>query len=165
MSCIVDGVDIVIAEDDPRRDDVRALIAEHLADMRARSPEGSVHALDIEALVAPGMTFWTARREGALLGTAALKALSVDGELKSMRTSHAARRTGVARLLLEHAIAAAAARGWRRLWLETGSQEFFTPARSLYASRGFVECEAFEGYTPDPASTFMVLRLEGETAA
>lgn len=150
----------MIAVDLPERDDVRALISEHLAEMHGASPACSVHALDVSALTDPAVTFWSARADdGTLLGIAAIKALTVGGELKSMRTTHAARGTGVGRALLEHAIAEASARAWSALWLETGSQDHFIPARTLYAARGFVECDAFEGYAPDPASTFMRLDL------
>lgn len=157
--------------DDPRRDDIGDLVAEHLADMYAWSPPESVHAFDLDGLCAPGMTFWTARDRGEaraeaeghvgrLLGMAALKDF-VDGtgEIKSMRTSRAARGTGVGRALLDHILAEARSRGWRTLWLETGSQEQFLPARTLYASRGFVECGPFAHYVEDPASTFMRLDL------
>lgn len=148
--------------DRPERDDVRALIAEHLADMHGASPPESVHALDVSGLTAPGMTFWSARDDdGMLLGIVALKELTAGGELKSMRTTGAARGTGVGRALLEHAIATARSRGWPALWLETGAQDYFIPARTMYAARGFVECEAFEGYAPDPESTFMRLELGG----
>ncbi len=152
-----------IGEDDPRRADVVALIEEHLDDMRAWSPPESVHALDLDGLIAPGMTFWTAREkqpDGALLGTVALRDLGDGtGELKSMRTPRLARGRGVGRLLLEHTIDAALVRGYSALWLETGSQEQFVPARGLYASRGFVETGPFADYAEDPASTFMRLDL------
>jgi len=128
--------------------------------MHGASPPESVHALDVSGLAAPGMAFWSARdADGTLLGIAALKRLSAGGELKSMRTTRAARGTGAGRALLEHVIAEAARRGWPTLWLETGTQDYFVPARTLYASRGFVECGAFEGYRPDPASMFMRLEL------
>ena len=95
-----------------------------------------------------------------MVGCAALRELAPDeAELKSMRTTQAARGTGLGRTLLEHAIAESLRRGWPMLWLETGAQDYFIPARTLYSSRGFIECEAFEGYTPDPASTFMRLDL------
>ncbi|GAA3832354.1 GNAT family N-acetyltransferase [Nocardioides panacisoli] len=150
-----------IAVDDPLRADVRALLDEHLADMHATSPAESVHALDPTALTAPGITFWTLRDDGgAVLGCAALKQLAPDhGEIKSMRTSIAARRRGVAARLLDHVVAEARARGYRRLSLETGSQDFFAPAHSLYASRGFTGCGPFEGYVEDPHSIFMALAL------
>jgi len=154
---------IEIAEDDPRRADVVELIEEHLADMRAWSPPESVHALDLAGLVAPGMTFWTAREaqpDGLLLGTAALKELGGGaGELKSMRTPLSARGRGAAKALLEHAIATASARGYAELYLETGSQPEFLPARSLYLRRGFLECAPFGDYLLDPGSTFMRLGL------
>lgn len=149
--------------DDPRRADIVALIEEHLADMRAWSPPCSVHALDLEGLLVPEVTFWSARAsqpDGELLGVGAIKDLGDGtGELKSMRTPHSSRRTGAGRAILEHAIAAARARGWVRLHLETGAQEQFVPARALYASRGFIVTGPFTGYVDDPASTFMVLEL------
>lgn len=136
-----------ITVDDPLRADVLALLEEHLADMRATSPPESVHALDPTALTGPALTFWTLRdagtlREaGTLLGCAAIKALDAGhAEIKSMRTASAARRRGVAALLLDHLLATARERGFARLSLETGSQDFFAPARALYASRGFLEC-------------------------
>ena len=149
-----------IAVDDPLRPDVVALLEEHLADMRATSPPESVHALDPHALVGPGLTFWTLRDGGALLGCAALKELEAGhAEIKSMRTANAARRRGVAGLLLDHVLAAARERGYRRLSLETGTQDFFAPARALYASRGFTECGPFGSYVLDPHSAFFTMAL------
>ena len=150
-----------IAADDPLRPDVRTLLDEHLADMRATSPAESVHALDPAALTAPGITFWTLRDDGVVLGCAALKELEPGhGEIKSMRTSIAARRRGVAAQLLDHVVGEARERGYRRLSLETGSQDFFAPAHSLYASRGFTVCGPIPGYVEDPHSVFMTLALD-----
>lgn len=144
-----------IAIDDPARADVLALLAEHLADMHATSPPESVHALDVDALRVPAVTFWTARRDGVLLGCAALKELEPDhGEVKSMRTATAARGAGVATALLRHVVAEAEDRGYARLSLETGSQDFFAPARRLYARHGFTECGPFADYVLDPHSVF-----------
>jgi len=112
-----------IALDDPLRDDVLALLGEHLADMYATSPAESVHALDPHALTAPGVTFWTARQDGALLGCGALKELAVDaGEIKSMRTAAVARGRGVAAAVLQRIVAEAVARGYGALSLETGTE-------------------------------------------
>jgi putative acetyltransferase len=145
-----------IEVDDPTRADVLELLTEHLADMYATSPPESVHALDPAALTAPAITFWTARLDGALLGCGALKELEPShGEIKSMRTGHAARGRGVATAILGHILRTAAARGYRRLSLETGSQEFFVPARRLYQRHGFAECPAFGDYAPDDNSVFM----------
>ncbi len=150
-----------IGTDDPLRADVVALLEEHLADMRATSPPESVHALDPAGLTGPGLTFWTVRDGAALLGCAALKALDDEhAEVKSMRTASAVRRRGVAAFLLDHVLGCARERGYARISLETGSQEFFAPARTLYATRGFVECGPFGDYAIDPHSVFMTLELQ-----
>ncbi|WP_246279559.1 GNAT family N-acetyltransferase [Psychromicrobium silvestre] len=156
----------MIAVEKPGRSDVRELLKQHLEDMHAISPAESVHALDLEALAGPEVTFWTAREGGTLLGCGALKELpglvdeiGSDGEIKSMRTSAAARRRGVAVALLGELIAEARRRGYRRLYLETGSQEFFAPARQLYRRHGFEVTEPFGSYRLDPNSVFMMLLL------
>lgn len=149
-----------IATDDPRRADVLALLGEHLSDMYATSPAESVHALDAEALAAPGITFWTCRSDDALLGCVALQECEPgQAELKSMRTATAARRRGIGAALLDHVLEVARARGDVRVSLETGSQEYFAPARRLYRSRGFVECPPFGDYRLDPSSVFLTLVL------
>lgn len=141
--------------DDPLQPDVVALLEGHLADMRATSPPESVHALDPNALVGPGLSFWTLREDGVLLGCAALKELDLGhAEIKSMRTAPAARRRGVASRLLDHVLAIARERGYTRISLETGTQDFFAPARALYRSRGFEECGPFASYVLDPHSAF-----------
>ncbi|MFO1309431.1 MAG: GNAT family N-acetyltransferase [Burkholderiales bacterium] len=128
--------------------------------MRAISPPESVHALDLDGLRRPEITFWTAWSGNALLGCGALKELSPDhGEVKSMRTARAHRRSGVARAMLAHIVAAARRRGYQRLSLETGSMAEFAPARSLYERFGFRYCEPFAGYVDDPNSVFMTRRF------
>jgi len=147
---------VTIELDDPARPDVRELLDEHLADMFATSPADSVHALDHSALSAPGITFWTAREDGLLLGCGALKQLDDSaGEIKSMRTTPAARGRGIAALLLTRILADAQERGFEQLYLETGSEEFFAPARRLYDRHGFTDCPPFADYTLDPHSVFM----------
>ncbi|MBM7503789.1 GNAT family N-acetyltransferase [Agromyces aurantiacus] len=142
---------------DPR---VIRLLEDHLDDMFATSPAESVHALDVSGLSVPEVTFWTIADGDELLGCVALKQLDAEhGELKSMRTDAASRGRGLGARLLEHVLAEAARRGYRRVSLETGSQEFFRPARTLYAKYGFVECEPFGDYALDPNSVFMTLEL------
>lgn len=149
---------IRIATDDPARPDVHQLLSEHLADMFATSPAESVHALDHSALTHESITFWTAREDGALLGCGALKRLSPGhAEIKSMRTTSAARGRGVATRMLEHIMAEAARLGYERVSLETGTEDYFAPARRLYARHGFTECPPFGDYTLDPNSVFMEL--------
>ena len=149
--------------DTPTRDDVVMLLQEHLADMYATSPPESVHALDPDALAHPAITFWTVREHGQLLGCGALKELPAQqGEIKAMRTAVPARGRGVAGLVLQGIIGEARARGYRTLFLETGTEEFFAPARRLYARYGFTECPPFGGYREDPHSVFMRLDLAGQ---
>lgn len=146
---------------DPGASDVAELVREHLIDMYAASPADSVHALPADALAQPNMTVWGARdSDGALLGMAALKELGPNhGELKSMRTTEAARGLGIGRRLLRHVIAEARRRGYAQLLLETGAEDFSLPARQLYASAGFAARGPFADYELDPNSVFMALEL------
>jgi putative acetyltransferase len=145
-----------IAIDDPRAADERALLERHLAFAASHSPPEDVHALDADALVDPGVTFFGFRRNGELLGVAALKQLDEDhAELKSMHTADTARAAGIGRALLDHLLAVARERGVRRVSLETGSMAAFAPARSLYARAGFTPCGPFGDYRESRNSTFM----------
>ena len=151
---------IEIRADDLRGADVAALLQEHLDDMHRHSPPESVHALELDTLRRPEITFWVVRDGDALLGCGALKQLDPrHGEIKSMRTANVHRGRGVGALMLEHIVAEARRRGYARLSLETGTPAAFDPARRLYARYGFVECGPFAGYAPDPYSTFMTLEL------
>ena len=146
--------------DDLSGAEIRALLQEHLASMRQLSPPESVHALPLEGLRAPGITFWSVWENGELLGCGALKELDRrHAEIKSMRTSSRHLRKGVAKTLLNYILAEARRRGYRRLSLETGSMEAFAPARALYAHSGFTSCGPFADYTKDPNSFFMTKEL------
>ncbi len=151
---------MMIKIDDLRGPEIQALLQEHLDNMKLYSPPESIHALDVEALRKPEITFWTAWEDGELLGCGALKELDPQhGEIKSMRTSARHRRQGVARALLTHIMEEARRRGYRRLSLETGSNAAFAPARTLYAAFGFRFCEPFADYILDPYSVFMTREL------
>ena len=146
--------------DDLSRPVIHELLQEHLRSMRELSPPESVHALDIDKLRRPEITFWSAWDGDALLGCGALLELDhLHGEVKSMRTPEARRRTGVGRALLMHIIEVAHARGYGRLSLETGSMAAFTPAHRLYESAGFTRTGPFGAYAEDPNSAFMTLVL------
>jgi putative acetyltransferase len=146
--------------DDLRSPEIRALLEEHLRAMRGLSPPESVHALDLDALRRPGITFWTAWGKGELQGCGALKELTpAHGEIKSMRTSAAYQRQGVARAILGHIIDEGRRRSYARLSLETGSAPAFAPAQRLYESFGFTFCSPFADYTDDPHSVFMTRSL------
>jgi len=128
--------------------------------MHSLSPPESVHALDLEALRGPDVTFWTVWSDGELLGCGALKELSAThGEIKSMRTAPAHLRRGVARAMLRHILREATERGYGRLSLETGSMRAFSPARKLYESFGFAYGAPFADYREDPNSVFMTKEL------
>lgn len=146
--------------DDLSGPEIRALLEEHLRNMRSISPPESVHALDLDGLRKPEVSFWTVWSGPELLGCGALKELDArHGEIKSMRTAASHRRNGVGRAVLAHIIEQARGRRYARLSLETGSQPDFEPARRLYASFGFGVCGPFEGYVEDPNSVFMTRSL------
>ena len=150
-----------IRGDDLRGAEIIALLQEHLTEMYRVSPPESVHALDLHGLRKPEITFWTIWDGDALAGCGALKELDREhGEIKSMRTSRAYKRQGVAVMMLSHIIAEAERRGYRRLSLETGSQDHFAAARSLYAKFGFAQCGPFDKYVDDPNSVFMTKSLD-----
>lgn len=146
--------------DDLSSPEIHALLEEHLADMKQISPPGSVHALPLEGLRQPGITFWSAWESGELLGCGALKEIGPKhGEIKSMRTASRHLRKGVARAMLAYLIDQGRDRGYRRLSLETGSMEAFKPAHRLYASAGFTFCGPFDDYHEDVNSVFMTKEL------
>ena len=128
--------------------------------MRQVSPPESTHALDLAELRRPEITFWSVWEGDELAGFGALKELDpLHAEIKSMRTAVAYKRKGVASRLLEHLVAEAERRGYRRLSLETGSMEYFEPARQLYARFGFDVCAPFDAYVEDPNSVFMTREI------
>ena len=139
---------------------VISLLGEHLAGMAEHSPPESIHALDIEALKAPGISFWTIRDGPDLCGCGALKELDPQhGEIKSMRTAAAHVRKGVGANMLRHIVEEARRRGYVRLSLETGSGPGFDAALALYEKFGFEYCGPFADYRDDPFSRFMTLDL------
>jgi putative acetyltransferase len=152
--------DFVIEVDDPRRDDVRALLERHLSFAKAVTPPEDVHALELDGLLDPSVTFFSLRADGRLLGVGAIQQLDADHvELKSMHTAEEARRRGVGRAIVDHLLTVAAARGASRVSLETGAMDAFEPARSLYASAGFEPCGPFGDYAASPNSAFMTRRV------
>ena len=140
---------------------VAALLGAHLAELSSLSPPESVHALALERLDSPDITFWVAWDGDAPMGCVALKALdAMHGELKSMRTAPAYLRRGVAAALLDVVQGEARRRGYARLSLETGTAPAFAAAHALYRRAGFVGCGPFGDYAEDPHSTFMTLALD-----
>jgi putative acetyltransferase len=152
---------VQIASDDLQGAAIIAFLEAHVAQLRSLTPPESSHALDLDGLRAPDVRFWTATDDGGeILGCAALKALDpTHVELKSMRTAAHRTRQGVASRLVQHALEEARTAGFERISLETGSEEFFAPARALYSRHGFDYCEPFADYRPDPLSVFMTRPL------
>jgi putative acetyltransferase len=141
-------------------DRVKALLTRHLEGMHSNSPQGQVFALDWSGLQTPEISFYALWEGEDLLGVGALKELEPGaGEIKSMRTADAHLRKGVAATILDHIIAEAQRRGYRRLSLETGSGPAFEPAIKLYRKYGFIEGGAFDGYEKSPFNQFLHLDL------
>ena len=149
-----------IREGSIREAAVKQLLVEHHQSMFAFSPPESVHALSEDEFFDSALTLWCAWEDDALMGCGALKRLdSIHGEIKSMRTADEFRRRGVAAGILTHIIETAEQEGYGRLSLETGSHEFFSPARALYQRFGFASCEPFGSYVEDPHSVFMSIEI------
>ncbi len=152
--------DFIIKPDDLTSPEIAELLADHLREMNQHSPPESVHALDLEKLKQPDITFWAVWNEEELVGCGALKELDpTHAEIKSMRTDPKYRGQGAGKLMLCHILDEAKQRSYERLSLETGSMAAFKPARRLYAAHGFTDCGPFADYTPDPNSVFMTIKL------
>jgi putative acetyltransferase len=151
---------VKIVVDDLCGPEIAAFLDEHIQQMRSISPPESKHALDLDGLRAPEVTFWSVWDGDTIVGCGAIKRLDADhAEVKSMRTAPSRRQSGIASLLLAHMIGEARQMGFTRLSLETGSAEVFHPARKLYEKFGFGHCEPFADYQPDPNSVFMTRQL------
>jgi putative acetyltransferase len=151
---------MTIVVDDLAGPEIAKFLDEHVQEMRSITPIESVHALDLEALRRSEITFWSVRDGDALVGCGAIKRLNAGhAELKSMRTTPARKRNGIASLLLEHILTESKGMGFSRLSLETGTGEFFRPAQRLYEKFGFEFCAPFADYQPDPYSVFMTRTL------
>ena len=146
-----------IRQDDLSSPEVQALIAEHLSGMHSNTPAGQVHALDIERLRVPEVTFFTAWLDDALCGCGALKELdALSGEVKSMRTRAAFLRQGVGQAILDEIIHTARQRGYTHLFLETGTGPAFEAAHKLYLRNGFAWSGPFGEYMATDFNVFMV---------
>lgn len=149
-----------IHEGELGHDDVRVLLAQHFAEMRAGSPPSACHVLPVDGLRMPEIRFFTLRENGALMGCGALKRLEPGhGEIKSMRTANAALGRGVGKALLDHLVATARAEGMTRLSLETGSTQQFAAALRLYEREGFERCGPFGGYRDTPFTRFFTKEI------
>jgi phosphinothricin acetyltransferase len=137
------------------------LIDTHQRQCVDATPVGSAHVLPVSALDHPDIEVFAAFEDETLLGVGALKRLADGlGEIKSMHTRAGGRGAGVGAAMLAHIVERAKSSGLKRLSLETGSFDFFHPARRLYRRHGFRDTAPFSGYRPDPNSTFLTLALD-----
>ncbi len=154
------AMSIHVRPDDLSSPQIQALVGEHLAGMHGNTPAGHVHALALDGLRAPGVSFWSAWLDGQLCGCGALKALGDGaGEIKSMRTRPPFLRRGVGQAVLDEIVRAARDSGYTRLYLETGTGAPFAAAHALYLRNGFAWCGPFGGYTATAFNVFMTKRL------
>ncbi|MFM6829529.1 MAG: GNAT family N-acetyltransferase [Novosphingobium sp.] len=154
----MDGLSII--EDDLAGDAIRSLVSFHLSGMHASSPACKVHALPVEQLRQPGVTFFSAWVDQALTGMGAIRELDArHGELKSMRVAPEWLGKGIGEAVLLHLLAVASQRGYFRVSLETGQGSAFEPALGLYRKHGFVNCAAFAEYVLDDFSQCLTLMI------
>ncbi len=149
-----------IVVDDLTGPQIASFLGEHVQEMLSITPPESKHALDLDGLRQPGITFWSVMDDDPVVGCGAIKRLDTShAEVKSMRTAPTRKRSGIASMMLGHIITEARRMGFARLSLETGSAGFFLPARRLYEKFGFEYCEPFADYRPDPHSVFLTRTL------
>jgi putative acetyltransferase len=151
---------VKIVEGGLDNEQVLALLKFHYDTNISVTPKGSAHVFDVSRLKAADIFFWSAWLGETLMGVGALKVMDAEnGEVKSMHTLQTSRRAGVGGLILRHILDEARMKGLKRLYLETGSFDYFAPARALYAKHGFEECGPYGDYKPDPNSTFMMKEI------
>ena len=140
--------------------EVNELLIKHFVELRAASPEGSTHVLDIAGLQVPSIKFWSLWENEHLMGCGALKFLEKNhGEFKSIRVADEFRKKGIGERIIEHLIEEAKKLEISKLSIETGAGEFFLPARNLFSKFGFKLCPPFAHYKEDPHSCYYTLNL------
>ena len=143
--------------------EVHQLLIKHFIELRAASPEGSTHVLDIRGLQIPSIKFWSLWQNDLLMGCGALKFLdSKHGEFKSIRIHDKFRKKGYGINVIDHLINEAKKLNIRRLSLETGAGDFFSTARKLFNKCGFETCEPFSHYKIDVNSVYMTMLISNK---
>ena len=139
---------------------VNDLLTKHFKELRSVSPEGSTHVLDIDGLKNKSIIFWSLWNKDKLIGCGALKILSqFHGEFKSIRVADAFRKKGIGKKIISHLILEAKKIGIKKISVETGAGNFFSPARKLFINHGFKECEPFAHYKSDINSKYYNLSI------
>tara|TARA_B100002052_G_C15661388_1_gene497479 strand:+ start:41 stop:499 length:459 start_codon:yes stop_codon:yes gene_type:complete len=138
--------------------EVNKLLKKHFIELRSVSPEGSTHVLDIDGLKNTSIKFWSLWEENKLVGCGALKFLEANhGEFKSIRVADDFRKKGYGKKIICHLISESKEIGIKKLSVETGSGNFFLPARKLFTSCGFKPCDPFAHYKLDANSCYFNL--------
>ena len=136
--------------------EVNELLINHFIELRAASPEGSAHVLDILGLKVPSIKFWSLWEDDRLMGCGALKFLEEDhGEFKSIRIHDNFRKKGNGVNVVNHLITEAKKLNIKKLSIETGAGIFFKPARKLFEQCGFEPCKPFAHYKEDINSVYL----------
>ena len=140
--------------------EVNKLLISHFIELSSVSPVNKGHVLDIPGLKNPSIKFWSLWENDQLIGCGALKFLDKEhGELKSIRVADSFRRKGNGYKVINHLISEAKKLSIKKISLETGTGDFFTPARKLFDKCGFKVCEPFAHYKKDPDACYMSLLL------
>ena len=135
--------------------EVNELLTKHFVELRAASPEGSAHVLDIPGLKVPSIKFWSLWDDEKLIGCGALKFLDKEhGEFKSIRIHDNFKNQGNGINVIEHLINEAKKLNIKKLSIETGAGDFFKPARKLFIRSGFNACKPFAHYNEDINSVY-----------
>ena len=146
--------------DDPRVND---LLTKHFIELRAASPEGSAHVLDIPGLKVPSIKFWSLWENNDLMGCGALKFLDKEhGEFKSIRVHDDFRNKGKGTKVIKHLINEARKLEIKRISIETGAGKFFEPARKLFQKCNFERCEPFAHYKKDINSLYLTKLIDND---
>ena len=143
--------------------EVNQLLKKHFIELRAASPEGSAHVLDIPGLKVASIKFWSLWQENLLMGCGALKFLDQShGEFKSIRIHDNFRGKGNGSKIINHLIEEAKKLNITRISIETGASDFFTPARKLFDKCGFKHCPPFAHYKKDINSLYLTKLLNNK---
>ena len=143
--------------------EVNKLLTNHFIELRAASPEGSAHVLDIPGLKVPSIKFWSLWENEKLVGCGALKFLDENhGEFKSIRIHNDFRNEGFGVKIIEHLIDQAKKLNIKRISLETGAGKFFDPARKLFKKCDFKPCKPFAHYKEDINSLYLTKLINND---
>ena len=147
-------------EDNFNHPKVNELLKKHFIELRSVSPAGSTHVLDINGLKNETIKFWSIWENKDLIGCGAIKILNPNhGEFKSIRVNDKFREKGYGKKIISILISKSKDIDLKIIFIETGSGKFFEPARKLFKSCGFKECDPFSHYKNDPNSCYMKIRV------